>query len=124
MQQTNEQYEQEHELAVSVKTQQKAALYGIASVLVGTGMVPNKKGMKKNVKRLRREVLADIGPYGGEELLMQNKGAINMQIVGIRKDPKHSKDARQKLLRTVVDHFHDAYLKGVKNLGWQTAKGI
>lgn len=124
MQQTNEQYEQEHELAVSVETQQKAALYGVASVLVGTGMVPNKKGMKKVVKRLRKEVIADIGPEGGEELMMQNKGAVNMQIVGIRKNPKYNKVERQKLLRMAVDHFHDSYLKGVKHLGWQTAKGI
>lgn len=109
---------QENELAVSRITQQKASLYGIASVLVGTGMVPNKKQMKKVVKRLRREVIKDIGECGGEELLMQNRGAIEMVVQGIKRDPRHTSKVRKQLLRTVVDDWYGSYSRGLHSLGW------
>lgn len=110
--------EHENELAVSISTQQKASLYGLAAVLVGTGMVPNKKKVKKVVKRLRREVLKEIGPAGGEELLMQNRGAVEMTVQGIKRNPVYTEKQRKTLLRTVVDSWYASYEKGLKHLGW------
>lgn len=114
MEQTN----QENEIAVSFLTQQKASLYGLAAVLVGTGMVPNKKKMKKVVKRLRREVIKDIGPEGGEELLTQNRGSVEMVVQGIRRNPTLSDQERKKFLRSSVDHWYGSYARGLQSLNW------
>lgn len=114
----NKQFETENELAVSIVTQQKASLYGLAAVLVGTGKIPNKKKMKRVVKRLRREVKADIGPDGGEELLMQNRGAVEMVVQGIKRNPEYKSEERKKLLGSVIEQWYNSYVKGLKSLNW------
>jgi len=107
---------QENEIAVPIEVQQKAALYGIASVLVGTGKVPNKKSVKGYVKCLRREVIAEIGPLGGEELLMQNKQAVEGIFAGIRKNPTISKADRKNFISKAVDDLYISYTIGIYKL--------
>lgn len=110
----------EEELAVSVHVQQMASLYGIASTLVGTGMAPNKKAMKKVIKKLSKEIKNQIGPDGAKDIMSQNAEVCENILMGIRKDPQHAKPVRKKLLRTVVDTWYVSYQKGLNNLQWQT----
>lgn len=109
-----------NEIAVDIQVQQKAALYGIAATLVGTGKVPNKKGMKKIVKRLRKDVVSAIGADGAEELLMQNRGAVEMVLIGVRKDPKYQPKDRKKLISALIESWHSSYVTGLGKLQWQT----
>lgn len=113
-----EQFGEDFELAVSVKTQQAAALYGVATGLLSMGNIPNKKGIKRVVKLLRGLVIQDIGhSKGAREILAQNSGAISMAIAGIRKDPSIEEVARKKMISLVKEDLLDVYQTGVKKLG-------
>lgn len=120
MESENSQYEKENDLAVSILDQQKAALYGVASALVATGLVPHKKRMKKVVKKLRREVKASIGPDGSEELLMSNKAAVEGSLKLLKGSTTDKSDQR-KLLTSVVEEWYGRYTRGLKNLGWESS---
>ena len=112
----------ENELAVSVETQRLASLYGLSAVLVTMDNIPNKKGIKKNIKKLRKIVIKDLGSEGGEELLMQNRGAVEMVVRGIKRDPSHSKAQVKKLLQAVSTEWYGSYTRGVAR--WQQKGNI
>ncbi len=111
-------YEEPVGLAVSVRNQQKASLYGIASVLVGIEGIPSRKKMKKVVKTLRKELTRDLGRESANELMQQNKGAIEMVFLGIRKFPKHTPAMVHQLIEDTVNDLLPSYNKGVENLGY------
>lgn len=108
----------EHKLAVSIAAQRKASLYGIAAVLVASGKVKNKKKMKRIVKRLRKDVLKEVGA-GGEELLMQNRGALEMVLKGFREDPKRTVDERKAIINATIESWYGVYTRGLKLWGWE-----
>ncbi len=105
-------------MAVSVRNQQKASLYGIGSVLVGIAGIPNKKRMKKVIKCIRKELVRDMGNANAKELMQQNKGAIEMTFVGIRKFPHHTLEMIHQLEDEVVNDLLPSYLIGVSKLGY------
>lgn len=109
-------------MAVSVRNQQKASLYGIASILVGINGIPNKKSIKKVVKTLRKSLTRDIGTSSARELMQQNKGAIEMVLVGIRKFPNHTPLMVEQMIHDVIyNEEHGllrSYLIGVDALGY------
>lgn len=106
---------QENEICIPVNIQQKASLYGLASVLSGE-RVPNKKAMKKASKRLFKDVVAAIGRQGATELCAQNQGAVSMVFAGIRKDPNIDPVARRKLLAATVDDLLASYNIGIEKV--------
>ncbi|AFK66687.1 hypothetical protein COPG_00091 [Colwellia phage 9A] len=109
-------------MAVSVRNQQKASLYGIASVLVGLDGIPHRKAIKKVVKTLRKSLTRDMGTSNARELMQQNKGAVEMVFVGIRKFPNHTPLMIEQMIHDIVyntEHgFLRSYLIGVDALGY------
>ncbi len=106
----------ENEVAVDIVVQQKASLYGIASVIVGLGHTPKKKAMKKVVKQLRKDVRAAVGPDGGDELMKQNREVVEGIFTGIRRNPSLSdKDRKQQMFLATQD-LYASYKKGLKNV--------
>lgn len=105
------------EIAVPVEVQQKASLYGIGAVLVGLSGIPNKKAIKKAVKRLSKDIKSVMPLDGAKELMGQNKAAVEAVFIGIRKDPKHTSDQRKKLIKVVTEDLLASYKIGIKKLG-------
>lgn len=109
---------EEFEMAVSVATQQKAALYAIVTGLLEIGNAPHKKYMKGVAKQLKREVIAEMGRNdGATELLSQNKGACAAVLAGIRNDPRHTASARTKILNTIKAEWLRVFNVGIVKLG-------
>lgn len=105
----------EHEeLAVSVEVQQEAALYAIGTAILSLGNVPNKKSVKSTVKRLKRNVVAAIGKDGADELLSQNKGALDVTVLGVRKNPDLEDVQRKQYLRMLREEWTNAFFTGIK----------
>jgi len=103
-------------LAVSVLDQQKASLYGIASSLVAIEGIPKRKSMKKVVKTLRKDLYKSIGIDGAKELMMQNKSAVDMAFIGIRKFPHHTEVQKKALIAKVVNDLLPSYYLGVEKV--------
>jgi hypothetical protein len=104
--------------AISIRNQQKAALYGIAATLVGIHGMPDRKKMKRVVKRLSKELKRDIGGSHSREIMQQNKGAVEIVIVGIRKFPTHTPEMISKMIEDYANNLLVSYHKGIANLGY------
>ena len=106
----------EQDLAVSVGTQQAASLYGIASVIVGTGKAPNKSTLKSIVKQTRKAVLADLGQDAGWAIMRANKEPIEQYLRGVKNDPRLDGIQTFKMYQAAVDDLAESCIKGYKAL--------
>ncbi len=107
------------ELAVAERIQSLASLYGISSVVVGTGKTPNKKTLKQLVKACRKEILLEVGEENGWELMKCNKAAVEMYLSGIKNDTR-LKDLPQseqgKLYKSAIEDLSETCITGMEKL--------
>lgn len=107
------------ELAVTQRIQSLASLYGIASVVVGTGKAPNKKSLKQLVKACRKEILLEVGDENGWELMKGNKAVVEMYLSGIKNDTR-LKDLPQseqgKLYKSAIEDLSQTCITGMEKL--------
>lgn len=108
---------EEFEMAVTVRVQQKAALHALSIGLLEIGNPPNKKLIKRTAKKLKREVIAEIGKEGGCDILEGNVSAIRGTIHGIRHNSSHlTLGERKKVLHTLTKGWYDSFNKGTAKL--------
>ena len=107
------------ELAVTERIQSLASLYGIASVVAGTGKAPNKKLLKQLVKACRKEIISEVGDENGWELMKGNKSVVEMYLSGIKSDPR-LKDLPQsqqgKLYKSAIEDLSQTCITGMEKL--------
>lgn len=107
------------ELAVTERIQSLASLYGIASVVVGTGKAPNKKTLKQLVKACRKEILLELGDESGWEIMKGNKAVVEAYLSGIKNDTR-LKDLPQadqgKLYKSAIEDLSKTCITGMEKL--------
>lgn len=106
----------EQDLAVSVEIQQAASLYGIASVIIGTGKAPNKSALKTVIKKARKAVLSGIGEDEGWAIMRANKEPIEQYLKGVKNDPRLDGIQTFKMYQAAVDDLAESCMKGYKAL--------
>lgn len=107
------------ELAVTQRIQSLASLYGIASVVVGTGKAPNKKSLKQLVKACRKEILLEVGEENGWELMKGNKAVVEMYLSGIKNDTRLKnlpQPEQGKLYKSAIEDLSQTCITGMEKL--------
>ena len=107
------------ELAVSERIQSLASLYGVATVIVGTGKAPQKKTLKQIIKACRKEILTEIGDENGWELMKGNKSVVEAYLAGIKNDTR-LKDLPQaeqgKMYKSAIEDLSETCITGMEKL--------
>lgn len=107
------------ELAVSTRIQSLASLYGIASVIVGTGKAPQKKTLKQIIKTCRKEILTEVGDDNGWELMKGNKSVVELYLSGIKNDTRLQglpQSEKGKLYKSAIEDLSETCITGMEKL--------
>tara|TARA_Y100000310_G_scaffold326851_1_gene392324 strand:+ start:1663 stop:2019 length:357 start_codon:yes stop_codon:yes gene_type:complete len=111
------------DMAVSIKVQQAAALYGIVTGLTTIGSVANKKRLKKAKKVLRQYVLRAIGD-AGKEILKQNQESVIFTLNGCGTSQDLDNKQRKELLAKLKGELSESMEKGLSNFSKELGREL